>query len=81
MDTHTERTLEQERKALPEALRVKPFVISTEDIKLDKGMITGTIEIEKVYDLKKKQYRSDFNDSDEHLRGMTELEPSESDVS
>ena len=38
-----------QRKLLPEALRVKSFVISFEDIKLDKGILTSTIEIEKVH--------------------------------
>lgn len=37
---------------LPEALRVKPFVISTEDIKMVASLMIGTIEIEKVHDFK-----------------------------
>ena len=42
-----DKALELERQQLPEPLRVKSFVISSEDIKLDKQLMTSTIEIEK----------------------------------
>ena len=69
-----------QRKLLPEALRVKSFVISFEDIKLDKGILTSTIEIEKVHTAHKNQDGSD-DDSDEYKFERTEFEQSESDIS
>lgn len=68
---------------MPASLRVKSFVISTDDIKLDKGLMTSTIEIEKVYTDKKNRNKRDFDeDSDDYNnRDRTELAPSESDMS
>ena len=45
---------------LPLPLRVKPFVISMEDIKLEKGLYPSTIEIER------------FNDSKRNIRGRAD---------
>ena len=67
---------------MPPALRVKPFVISTEDIKLDKGLMTSTIEIEKFKADDKRLKHKDFDDdSDGWNRDRTEMAPSESDLS
>ena len=64
---------------MPEALRVKPFVINTDDIKLDQGLLTTTIEIEKVY-LDKKRKRSGLEDSDED-GNRTLVAQSDTDIS
>lgn len=70
---------------MPASLRVKSFVISTEDIKLDKGLMTSTIEIEKVYADRKYRNKKDFDEDSEDFNNggdRTEIwEPSESDMS
>ena len=35
------------KKAMPEPFRVKDFVITTDDIKLTKSLVTRTVEITK----------------------------------
>ena len=64
---------------MPEAIRVKPFVINTDDIKLDQGLLTTTIEIEKVYLDKRKQ--SGLEDSDDESMNRTLVAQSDTDIS
>ena len=63
------------RRKLPENLRVKPFVISMEDIKLDKSLFSGTTEIQ-LYKPETKRQKGD----DRGERG-TSFAYSASDVS
>ena len=57
-------------------------MISTEDIKLDKGLMTGTIEIDKVHAESKKMKGGNYeDDTSEFGKYQTERIPSESDLS
>ena len=73
------KAMEKQKQNLPEALRVKPFVINTDDIKLDQGLCTTTIEIEKVYLDKRK--RSGLDDSDDDGMNRTLVAQSDTDIS
>ena len=64
---------------LPLPLRVKPFIISMDDIKLEKGLFSSTIEIERFHESKRNNRgRSDGDEINE--RGESIL-ISESDLS
>jgi len=69
---------------LPVALRVKPFVIHTDDIKLDIGLMTATIDIEK-FDLDQRRKRQANGQSNDFYAAEDEdddeIAPSESDLS
>ena len=66
-----EKTIENERQMMPQPLRVKPFVISMEDIKLDKGLYPGTIEIERFEPDSKRNNRGRTDGDDRMERGTS----------
>ena len=73
--------MEKQKLNLPEALRVKPFVINTDDIKLDQGILTTTIEIEKVYLDKRKRSGLEGDSSDDGNLSRTLIANSDADIS
>ena len=66
---------------MPTQLRVKEFVISTDDIKLDRGIMTSTIEIEKFDPDLKRRRANAYDDEDDYAGMQTDIALSENDVS